>query len=718
MNRKHERLTILLIGLGFLCSIITGFFLWQLSDIPFGFLFHFILYLFVGSLLILFLSGVVFCFRSTRLWMRIMAAVPILLSILIIVLTVIISTDFRVLYFMSLSPTPTKAEWIEDLHHLRAQMAEKHLDLYALVSKAEIDDTVKAIEKRIPRLSDSEIIMEFFRLSAMPNDAHTFPSIMIPCFNLHTFPIQVYELEDGWTIVNAGREYKDLIGARVMKIGSKAIDDIYKTYPLFLATESEYSYKQRFPYMCFMAEWLVYHGIIDEIRRAEFTLLKKSGDEVVLSIPSIKFYPHFLWSNIFTIDNHLAPVFTNPREDFYRFDLMKKSRTLYVQFNKCVNQPGRETVDAFALRLEDFVRNQNFERCVIDIRNNDGGDRVWYELVRLLRDNDKINQRGRLFVLISRSTFSSAVSFANQLQMQSNAVFIGEPTGQGPIFFGGPKLIELPHSRLVFAVSSHLSVSGLPFDKRDSIIPDIPVGYSSHDFITGRDPVLETALSIKIPKRKVKRLPMDVMKRYTGRYLLNPVQVMEVKLKNASLHASFTDFLPTSLQRFQSELFPETEESFSTRISDMKIQFSRPGLSGPHSLNLIWQGETTIFEPAPTTYILATELFAQGEIEAGCMAIQKDRDIYLKHIPYLENILNTMGYNLMQKDDLKSALQIFKLNTELYPESFNTYDSYGEALLKSGDREGAIKNYRQSLILNPDSQSGKHALQKLGVEIN
>jgi len=717
MNRKHGKLNILLIGLGFLCSIIAGFFLWQLSDIPFGFLFHFVLYLFAGSLLILLLSGAVFCFRTKQIWLRIVGTVPILIAIVVISLIVIIRTDLRILYFQSFSPEPTKAEWVEDLHYLRDQMVEKHCDLNALISIAELDDTVKTIEKRIPRLSDSEIIMELFRLIAMPNDAHTFPFIMIPCFDLHTYPIQVYGLEDGWTIVNAGREYKDLIGTRVMKIGSKTIDDIYKTTPLFLATESEYSRKLRFPYMCFMAEWLNYHGIIDDIRRADFTLLKTNGEEVVLSIPSIKFYPHFLWSSIFTIDNHLAPVFTNPRKDFYRFDLIKESSTLYVQFNQCVNQPGRETVDAFVLRLEGFLQDHEFERCVIDIRNNDGGDYVWENLVRFIRDNDKINRRGRLFVLIGRRTFSSAVMFANQLQMQTNAVFIGEPTGQGPIFYAGPYLIELPHSRLVFAVSSHLSVSGLPFDKRNSIIPDIPVGYSSDDFITGRDPVLEAAQSIEIPMREVKHLPADALKRYAGRYLFSPVQVMDVKLQDASLYVSFTDFMPASLQRFQSELFPEAEKSFSTRISGMNIRFSRSGRSGPNKLTLTWQGETVTFHRAPDAYILAAELFSQGEFEAGCAAIRKNRDIYLKHIPTLENILNTMGYDLMRKDDMKSALQVFQLNTELYPESYNVYDSYGEALLKNGDRDEAIKNYRQSLILNPDSQSGKRALEEMGVEM-
>ena len=51
---------------------------------------------------------------------------------------------------------------------------------------------------------------------------------------------------------------------------------------------------------------------------------------------------------------------------------------------------------------------------------------------------------------------------------------------------------------------------------------------------------------------------------------------------------------------------------------------------------------------------------------------------------------------------------------ETYPKGFNTYDSLGEALLASGDREGAIRNYRRSLELNPENKSAEEALKKLG----
>ncbi|NND51857.1 MAG: hypothetical protein HKN54_05595 [Flavobacteriaceae bacterium] len=69
-----------------------------------------------------------------------------------------------------------------------------------------------------------------------------------------------------------------------------------------------------------------------------------------------------------------------------------------------------------------------------------------------------------------------------------------------------------------------------------------------------------------------------------------------------------------------------------------------------------------------------------------------------------EKDINSFGYLLMGKERFKDALQIFKLNTELFPNSFNTFDSYGECLLLSGDKANAILAYRKSLELNPKNR--------------
>ena len=75
--------------------------------------------------------------------------------------------------------------------------------------------------------------------------------------------------------------------------------------------------------------------------------------------------------------------------------------------------------------------------------------------------------------------------------------------------------------------------------------------------------------------------------------------------------------------------------------------------------------------------------------------------------------LNQIGYNLLYSGMTIEAIQIFKLNTELFPDIANCWDSYGEALLKSGDRNAALKAYKQALAIRPDLPSALEAVKKL-----
>ncbi len=79
-----------------------------------------------------------------------------------------------------------------------------------------------------------------------------------------------------------------------------------------------------------------------------------------------------------------------------------------------------------------------------------------------------------------------------------------------------------------------------------------------------------------------------------------------------------------------------------------------------------------------------------------------------------ENVLNRMGYMAMNKGKLEDALEIFKLNVNKHPGSANAYDSLGEAFLKAGDIENAVRNYRKSLDLNPENENARSILNKLG----
>lgn len=93
--------------------------------------------------------------------------------------------------------------------------------------------------------------------------------------------------------------------------------------------------------------------------------------------------------------------------------------------------------------------------------------------------------------------------------------------------------------------------------------------------------------------------------------------------------------------------------------------------------------------------------------------INASDDYYLN-----ENEMNLSGYKLLQSGRAKEAASVFNLNIEAFPDAFNVYDSYGEALLVLGDTIQAIENYKRSVQLNPGNENGIKILEGLGINTN
>jgi tetratricopeptide (TPR) repeat protein len=66
------------------------------------------------------------------------------------------------------------------------------------------------------------------------------------------------------------------------------------------------------------------------------------------------------------------------------------------------------------------------------------------------------------------------------------------------------------------------------------------------------------------------------------------------------------------------------------------------------------------------------------------------------------NILNGMGYLFMNQGRLDDALEVFKVNIELYPHIANGYDSIAECYMNRGENELAIQHYQKAYDMMPD----------------
>jgi len=99
--------------------------------------------------------------------------------------------------------------------------------------------------------------------------------------------------------------------------------------------------------------------------------------------------------------------------------------------------------------------------------------------------------------------------------------------------------------------------------------------------------------------------------------------------------------------------------------------------------------------------------------ELALRRIQEAKAGARERYDFPEQSINDLGYTFMNRMEFREAVEIFKLNVELYPESANAYDSLGEAYWKAGDTEQAIFNYEKSLKLDPQNTGAVEILKKL-----
>ena len=67
-------------------------------------------------------------------------------------------------------------------------------------------------------------------------------------------------------------------------------------------------------------------------------------------------------------------------------------------------------------------------------------------------------------------------------------------------------------------------------------------------------------------------------------------------------------------------------------------------------------------------------------------------------------MLNRIGFKQVSEDlDINWGIALLKLNTELFPEDGNLWDTLGEGYFLINDTVNSLKSYKKALELKPES---------------
>lgn len=124
--------------------------------------------------------------------------------------------------------------------------------------------------------------------------------------------------------------------------------------------------------------------------------------------------------------------------------------------------------------------------------------------------------------------------------------------------------------------------------------------------------------------------------------------------------------------------------------------------------------EITSGEPPLTPLLVALAGYATmtgDEIASAFKSAAAQADRY--ELAESEGLLNAIGYTLLEQARAQDAVIVFRLNSERFPDSPNTHDSLGEALLASGDKDAALSEYRKVLALDPGNANATAMIEKI-----
>jgi hypothetical protein len=341
------------------------------------------------------------------------------------------------------------------------------------------------------------------QIVASVNDGHT--HVRLDTLGNHMLPIRLHYFADGLFVESIDKAYSNLIGGKVLRLGSMSVEEVYNSVRSLVSVDKDNELRRRLLASDLLTtpEVLNAIGAIKDPNAVEI-VVEKNGRQIKADLRSGPFRPwnnHGWpadpqgWVNMRSASSSPVPLWLKYSDQNYWSEFLPDAHTLYIQFNQVADASGEEPIAKFFPRLFKEAAEKKIRRVILDLRLNGGGNNelnrpIWHSLL----ENASLNERGKLWILIGPKTFSAAMNLVDDLELNTNALFAGENTGESPNMWGDPVDIRLPNSGIVVGVSTLWWQSEDPRDNRPYRSPDLSVPLSSSDYRENIDPVVREVL--------------------------------------------------------------------------------------------------------------------------------------------------------------------------------------------------------------------------------
>ena len=407
------------------------------------------------------------------------------------------------LFAARVSPAMPPAEaqkWREDLHFMAAQMERTHKNLYHSISREDFSALVSALDAKIPSLERDEVIVEMAKIVAAVHDGHTniYPT-RDPRIGFHSLPVQLTFFGHDLYVRAAEASHRDLVGARVIRIGDRDVPSAYAAVARMIGSENDQGARYWAQYLLAMPEVLAAFHVVSSRNEVPLTVETVHGETtavlrdfepatIMAGDVATLFDRRKGWIDARDASGREDPSWLRHTDE--PFHLGHAGNVLYVQINQVTDGP-HETLARFAERVREEIVRTRPQKAAIDLRLNRGGNgTLIVPVVRALVQSTEIDRKGRLFGIIGPATFSAAQMLVDALEKYTNITVVGEPTGSRGSAYGDSRKIVLPNSGITVRAAIYWWQDWYPWDRREATIPQLPAPLTFEDYRQQVDPAL------------------------------------------------------------------------------------------------------------------------------------------------------------------------------------------------------------------------------------
>jgi len=425
------------------------------------------------------------------------------------------------LFLFALTQAQTKitvADWQSDLRFLQQTIHKDYPFLFHKITAAQFDAEVDKLYNAMPSMQEHERAAGLVRMVALLKYGHTALRWRESPSRYHSAPINFYWFSDGVYVEGVSKNYAPILGAKLVRVEGVPVMQALEAVKPLVSAENEQFFKAYGLDYLGNPEALHAQHVTKALKKNLTYTFEKDGKSFEQTVATLDtFAPPRVYGFIkgntdwLTVrDTSTTPYYLKNLDKIYYYEYLPATKTVYVRHSQIQDDP-QEAIPVFYKKVFEFIDQHDVERLVLDVRLNGGGNNYKNKpIITGIIESKRINQPGKLFVIIGRRTFSACQNLVNQLSNYTNTLFVGEPTGENINFYGDNRRVELPKTKTPVYLSFAWWQDKAPWENASWLAPQLAVDMSFNDYKTNKDPVLDACLNFSDEHAVLD--PMDYMR--------------------------------------------------------------------------------------------------------------------------------------------------------------------------------------------------------------